>query len=40
MTVFLGHKEHKGFRVHKVLFRDIRELKVPKEPQVTSVLQG
>jgi hypothetical protein len=38
MTVFLGHKERKGFREHKVRFRDIRELKVPKEPQVTSVL--
>ena len=40
MMVFLVHKEHKGFRVHKVRFRDIRELQVPKEPQVISVLQG
>jgi hypothetical protein len=38
MMVFLVHKEHKGFRVHKVRFRDIRELQVPKELQVISVL--
>jgi hypothetical protein len=38
MMVFLVHKEHKGFREHKVRFKDTRELKVPKEPQVTSVL--
>jgi hypothetical protein len=37
MMVFLELKELKGFRVHKERFRDIRELKVPKEPQVTSV---
>jgi hypothetical protein len=40
MMVFLELKEHKGFRVRKERFRDIRELKVPKEPQVLSVLQG
>jgi hypothetical protein len=38
MMVFLELKEHKGFRVHKERLRDIRELKVPKEPQVTSEL--
>ena len=40
MMVFLELKERKVFKVHKERFRDIRELKVPKEPQVTSVLQG
>ena len=40
MMGFLGHKERKGFRVHKEQSKDIRELQVPKEPQVTSVLQG
>jgi hypothetical protein len=38
MMVSLELKEHKGFRVHKVRFKDIRELVVPKEPQVTSEL--
>ena len=38
MMVFLVHKELKGFRERKVRSKDIRELKVPKEPQVTSVL--
>jgi hypothetical protein len=40
MMVFLVLKEHKVSRVHKERLKDIRELKVPKEPQVTSVLQG
>ena len=38
MMVSLELKEHKVSRVHKERFRDIRELVVPKEPQVTSVL--
>ena len=38
MMVSLELKEHKGSRVHKVRFKDIRELVVPKEPQVTSEL--
>jgi hypothetical protein len=40
MMVSLELKEHKGFRVHKVRFKDIRELVVPKEPQVTSELMA
>ena len=40
MMGFLGHKERKGFRVHKEQSKDIRELQVPKEPQVTSELRG
>jgi hypothetical protein len=38
--VFLVHKEHKGFREHKVRFKDIREPVVMEVQQVTSVLLG